>query len=207
MGNNRRLTSTVGMDFEDFTDYIYVLLKASWGDDWGTFTIEHPTSTDSTNIKFPQIVYEMTSSKPGFWGNNREIKPRFREEIQEIDEETKEKKSSSIFGQVLDMEITFYIYANSNKHASISTREFKNFLYESTAYFQEKGLSKLIFEEESYSPERSNETYSVRKLTYYVRLEEQYKIDNVLLKEIFVKADALYNDTLEKNSLPSQSNI
>lgn len=207
MGNNQRLKSEIGMDFEDFTDYIYSLLQASWGEDWGVFTIEHPTNTDSTNKQFPQIVYELTSAEPGMYGKNQELKPRIRENIIEIDETTHEKSSYSIYAQTIDMEITFYIYADNNKRASIITRKFKEFLYESTGFLKKKGLVQIFFKSESYASDRSNETYAVRKLVYFIRSEETYRIDDVILQEVGIQADAIYNEALANNSLPSQTNI
>lgn len=207
MGNDKRLKSEVGMDFEDFTDYIYSLLQASWGEDWGVFTIEHPTHTDTTNKQFPQIVYELTSAEPGMYGRNKELKPRLRENIIETNEVNNEKSSYSIYAQTIDMEITFYIYADNNKRASIITRKFKEFLYESTGFLKQKGLVQIFFKNESYASDRSNETYAVRKLVYYIRTEETYRIDDVILQEVGIQADAIYNEALANNSLPSQTNI
>lgn len=207
MGNDRRLKSEIGMDFEDFTDYIYSLLQASWGEDWGVFTIEHPTHTDTTNKQFPQIVYELTSAEPGMYGKNQEIKPRLRENIIEKNEETNETSSYSIYAQTIDMEITFYIYADNNKRASIITRKFKEFLYESVGFLKQKGLVQIFFKNESYASDRSNETYAVRKLVYYIRTEETYRIDDTILQEVAIQADAIYNEALANNGLPSQINI
>lgn len=207
MGNDRRLKSEIGMDFEDFTDYIYSLLQASWGEDWGVFTIEHPTHTDTTNKQFPQIVYELTSAEPGMYGKSQEIKPRLRENIIEKNDETNETSSYSIYAQTIDMEITFYIYADNNKRASIITRKFKEFLYESVGFLKQKGLVQIFFKNESYASDRSNETYAVRKLVYYIRTEETYRIDDTILQEVAIQADAIYNEALANNGLPSQINI
>lgn len=205
MGNDKRLKATRSMDFDYLTDCIYVLLKASWGNDWGVFTMEKPTATNSKDIDFPQIVYELNYLEIAGHGqsNAREVKPRYRETLY-IDEENGEKSSVQVFGQVFEGQVIFYVYTDNNKNGNIYARKFRTFINESMGYLQSKGLIHMSFLSEKYILESSNENYSVRELRYYIRLEELSEVREDVLKSVAIEASSLWDTYYKEKKLPSQ---
>lgn len=195
------LKSEKKMSFDDFTDHIYVLLNSAWGDEWGVFTETSPTSTDSKNSVFPQIVYELKSMVPGRIGKNtREIKPRFREEI------TIDGQKTRFLGQIMDCKVGFYIYGTSNEETELLTNRFMELLDTFKGYLGEQGLKELIFENRTKLLDTSNtkETTSTRYLEYFLRLENitQQNVDSI--KTISLEAKSLYETLAQQNKLPSQ---
>lgn len=65
------------------------LIYANWGKDNIAFEPAYPKVSDPDSLKTPIITYEVVSKKPGRWGEQREVKPRVREQITIKDKETK----------------------------------------------------------------------------------------------------------------------
>lgn len=204
MGNNQRLTSREAMDFDRLTDIIYVLLEASWGKDWGVFTMEKPTTNNSKDVKFPQIIYELNYMEIAGHGqsNTKEIKPRIRETY--VEETNGERVAIQKFGQVFEGKVIFYIYTDNNKNGNIYSRKFRSFIEESKGYLMSKGLLHMHFLSERYIKENSNEDFSVREISYYLRLEEVTEIRDDVIKTINIEADSLLDIYNKESKLPSQ---
>ena len=191
------------MTFDDFTDHMYVLLNTACGKDWGVFTETSPTSTDSKNSVFPQIVYELKSMVPGQIGKNtHEIKPRFREE-QVVD-----GQKIQYLGQVMDCVVGFYIYGSSNEESENIANQFMDLIDTYKGYFIQKGLKELIFKNRTKFLDTSNtkETTSTRYIEYFVRLEKITYRNVDSINKVILQANSLYESLEQQNVLPSQKN-
>lgn len=205
-----RLTADKSSDFLSWMDTIAVLMKAVWGDEAPLFTMIKPDGTDSRNVKFPQIVYSLTSLQPGVVGNNqmREIKPRHRERKEEVSLLTGKPVWADYYGQVVDATIVFTIYANNNDEVYYWTQKLKHFLVEYKGYFLREGVKNYWWksERERNTEESGKAYFSSRELHYHTQFEELTRVEQATLESIdlYVYAETRRSFLEDNNTLPSQ---
>ena len=207
--STNRLTSDESMDTVKFTDLIYVLLKNAWGEDWGVFTDSKPTTTDTKDIKFPQIVYEMKLMTPGLVGKStREIKPRYRSTLL-LEDEGNNEESIQVKGQVVDCLYAFYVYGTTNKEAESIAIEFANLMSTYTGFLKRKGLRQIILSgiEKLQDTSNSKETYSTYLIQYKIQLEILTEERLPLLKAVSLDTEVMYKEFYNSGNLPSQKKL
>lgn len=205
-----RLKAKKSMNFDQFIDQIYCLLKAVWGEEWGKFTIIKPTTSDSKNIPMPQITYSLDSAEPGLVGKEtREIVPRRREFGKETSRLTGEQVHVEIKGRIMDCTVEFVIYADNNKEAIQLTRNFRQVLEKYKTILMENGMQNMWFKREFQrnDMENSAEKVASRGLVYLVRLEELFKIEYEEIKQIEILMNAAKTKSELNNELPSQAEL
>lgn len=177
-----RLRSNGVLDFDEFTSLMHRLLSLSWGDEWGSFTEEFPTTTDSENIAYPIITYSIERITPGRIGKEtREIKPRHRSYY-------KDENSNEIietFGQVLDYEIEFQLFEENNKKLMELHKRFRDFMKTYTGYFMKNGVKTILFMNMSKKEQNLRDVSVSRSYLYLVQLEELTEVPRAELEQIF----------------------
>lgn len=203
-----RLKSEGSLDLDGFMDVLYVLMKASWGPEWGVFSMNKPQLTDARNVVMPQIVYTVPSIKPGMQGSHQELKPRLREKKMEVSPLTGESGWVEIYGRTLDCRINFIVYGQNNREANLLSKRFRQLIDAFKGHLLEKGVQNIWFieEDDRNLEENSDEQVSSRMVAYLVRIEELTRKELSFIKSITVTADVIYEQLREENTLPSQLN-
>lgn len=187
------LVSDGNLDYDGLTDLIYRLLKAAWGDNWGTFTEAYPNNTDPSNITFPIITYMLNDMRPATVGNGnvREIKPRLRDQYVVTDAGDGAPPMISVFGQTMDCTISFECWEESNVKVDALAKRFRDFMRTYTGYMLQKGVQQILFDYQN------NETTSGfrddvvgRRLVFRVRLEDQYLVPSDVIEKVTASVEA-----------------
>lgn len=201
-----RLTAEGSMDFEEFIDAIYVLLKAAWGEDWGVFSMNKPSITDGRDVTMPQIVYTIPKIEPGMIGTHREIKPRLRDRRNELSPITGDLNWVEIYGRVLDCQVDFIIYGANNKNANLLAKRFRQLLDTYKGALMRQGLQNLWFTKEADRniDENSDELIAARTISYLVRIEELSRVEVATIEALSVEMQTLNEKLQLEGTLPSQ---
>ena len=195
------------MDYRKFIDTLYILLKLAWGDDWGTLVIKRPTTSDSKDVDMPKIVYSLKEKSPGQIGKNtQELVPRQRQTVTVTNEETGEKHTLQVYGQIMDCYIEFIVYEENNQKAMVLSQKFIETMNKYKGLFQKKGMQDMYFEKEyeRSANEVSKDSVASRGILYRVRLEELHEKNQSLIAELSLTMDTLYDSLAKEGSLPSQ---
>jgi hypothetical protein len=182
-----RLQAERSASFNDFTDMMHQLLKAAWGNDWGTFTEDYPNGRDAQHIELPMITYSIKSKVPGIVGKDtREIKPRFRQVIDTVNPPSGEAEKLNIYSQVFDYHVEFEMWADTNSAMNALCERFEEFMMIYSGYFLQQGVQQLIFLEMAppFQPPRMDDKALCRIFKYLVRLERQVVIPTHVIKEV-----------------------
>jgi len=176
-----RLRSNGALDFDEFTSLMHRLLSLTWGDEWGSFTEEFPTTTNAENVVYPIITYSIESIEPGLVGKNvREIKPRHRSY-------QKDENSNEIietFGQTLDYVIEFQLFEENNKKLMELHKRFRDFMKTYTGYFMQSGVKTILFLNMKKKEQNLRDVSVSRSHFYLVQLEELTEIPRAEIKRI-----------------------
>jgi hypothetical protein len=193
------------MDYEELIATLKYLLDAAWGQEWGKLSPDGPNVTDPTNVQYPIITYYLKEMRPGMIGNNtREIKPRQRFYAVNDEVNGTQPKAVKIYGQVMDAEVVFEVWEETNGKADILAKQFRQTMRAYTGYFKEKGIKEIQFVrlENDQSNNRIRDSYKIRRLTYFVRFEEITEVPTDLLGVIDVveeKIQSIAHDQLQSN--------
>ena len=163
------------LDYDGFTTLMKRLLYAAWGDKWGVFTADSPTGNNPESIVFPVITYSLKYLRPGQVGKNtREIRPRHRFTEYREDTNGTAPPSSIIKGQVMDGEVVFEVWEESNSKAEKLAKKFRDFMTIYAGYFKSQGLRNIQFAMMNDQPEngRLKDNTFCRKLIYQIQFEE-----------------------------------
>lgn len=204
-----RLTSDQSCDFNQLTDMMKALLNAAWGSDWGTFTQAFPNGTDPQNVKMPVITYLLKEKRPGIVGNNRtqEIKPRFRQEVDNSESFEGGPRVLNIFSQMFDHDVVFEVWEENNAKADELATRFEEFMTIYKGYFMQNGVGNIIFDHmnnlEESPPWREN--IVVRKFRYLVRLEKHTVVPSDVIDK--VTASVVPVNSLSDDSIDSHDSI
>lgn len=190
-----RLKAEKNASFDEFTSLIFTLLKAAWGPKWGTFVHAYPNGTEPDKTDLPIITYYSKSKRPGLVGKDtREIKPRFRETLYEVDGK---EEACNVHAQVFEHDVIFDIWAQTNVEADKLANKFEDFMMTYTGYFLQKGVQKLVFVEQTDTTEENlfvPDKVIVRSFRYLVHLEKQVVTPVSLLKEVIGQVEVLTED-------------
>lgn len=172
--------ATDSMDYEGFMTVLKYLLDAAWGSDWGTFTPEGPNTNDPHDIQYPIITYIMDRMEPGKISKDgtREIKPRLRYIDRSRDVNGTQPPVTSIYGQVMEASISFEIWEETNAQADEMAKRFRALISTYAGYLKEKGLKEIIFVSQTPSAYSTDiqDAHKVRRLTYFVKIEELIEV-------------------------------
>jgi hypothetical protein len=187
------LTSEGNLDFDGFTDIIFRLLKAAWGDKWGTFVEAFPNGTDPTNITMPIVTYSLVDMRPAVMGNGsvREIKPRLRDQFSTTDDNGGPGPYISIYGQTMDCLVEFQCWEENHVKATKLAKDFRDFMRTYTGYLLKKGVQQIIFEYQSNEVTASFRDDAIcKKQVYRIRFEDQYVVPSDVIEKVTASVEA-----------------
>lgn len=179
--------------FEEFTDLIFAMLNAAWGEGWGTFCEAFPNGTDPQNVDPPIITYSIVSKVPGIVGNagTQEAKPRFRQGFKQVDGETT-REVINVHSQIFDYHIRFDVWEENNTKLSQLADRFEDFMMMFTGYFMQQGVSQIRFlEMRSGSTSSLKDQASCRHFLYLVRLEKHVEVPSAVITEVITRVEVV----------------
>lgn len=193
------------LDFLSFTDLMYTLLNSLWGEDWGTFAMEKPKTLDTKDVQLPIIVTQLQKMMPGKVGQNvHERTPRLRGGGTYPNEETGKEEKFRDYGQRIDTEVTFSIFAESNLEAIEISQALMDIVHNYKGVLQRYGVQNIWFTQEETLETKVREDIIARKITYHTTFEKIYRVDPNRIKEISINAETLMNKLRKEGKLPSQ---
>lgn len=189
-----RLTSETSCDLDGFTSLIHSMLKAAWGQEWGTFCEAFPNGRDPENVALPVITYSVMTKRPGTVGNHgtREIKPRVRQEVIKLDGNANAYEAVTIYAQIFDCEIGFDLWEQSNTALNKLAERFEDFMMVYAGYFKSKGVADIFFDRMLNNAGASwREDILSRSYVYLVRIEKQILVPQSVIKEVIGQVEII----------------
>lgn len=121
------------------------------------------------NFNRPVITYTVQERE-----TKTEIKPRLRQEVEEIDVKTGEKRVGEIWGQKFKCLIQFNIIASVYKEAEEVMEKFEETIIQHTGFLKRNGVAEIFFDKHITDShfDTMRETLSIRNLRYYVEIEK-----------------------------------
>lgn len=181
-----RIQAEGNLDYDGFTTLMKRLLSAAWGDKWGIFTSDSPSGNDPTKVEFPIITYSLKFLRPGLVGKTtREIKPRQRfTDYREVD--GTQPQATIIKGQVMDAEVVFEVWEESNAKVEKLAKKFRDFMTIYGGYFKSQGLRNIQFLMMNDQSEngRFRDNTVCRKFIFQIQFEELVEIPSDVFKII-----------------------
>lgn len=201
-----RLKANKSANFNDLTDLIHKLLKAAWGENWGIFTQRYPNGTNPASVKFPIITYHSKRKKPGAFGKNQEIKPRFREYYEATVTEGERPRKVNVYSQMFDHEVIFDVWAETNVEVDSLADRFEEFMMTYTGFLLSEGVQQIILLEQSDETDsvKIRDNAVVRSFRYLVRLEKHVEVPTSVIQEVIGSVSILNANELD-NSIDKQS--
>lgn len=191
------LVADGNLDYDGFTDLIFRLLKAAWGDDWGTFCEAFPNDgTDPTNVDLPVITSLLYDMRPATLGKGdlREMKPRIRDQFATTDDNGGPGPFITVYGQSMDCTIVFECWHVNNDKVNKLAKRFRDFMRTYTGYMMQQGVQQILFEKQDNEPTSSfRDSVSCRKLVYRVRVEDQYIVQSDIIEKVTASVEAKRN--------------
>lgn len=129
----------------------------------------------------PVITYTVISRVP-----EKEIKPRYRESIEETDVTDDTERVGEVWGQRFKCLVQFNIYASVYKEAEQVMEMFEETIFKYTGFLKKNGVAEIIFSEHLTDThfDTMRETLSIRNLRYYVEIEKLTVIFKEKIQEI-----------------------
>lgn len=187
------LQSESNYGFTDTMNLIGKLLDAAWGNAWGTFQEASPATPNKADTTLPIITYKLSKLLPGQDDpRNREIKPRFREQIPLEVKEKDDPDFLNVYGQKMTYLILFDIWGTTNKEADNLSKYFRDFMFTYTKILQKKGCGQVLFKGLE-SKETNLDWTAIRELTYTMELEDIILVPSNALESIMVKLSVTSN--------------
>lgn len=181
-----RQQSEGNLDYDGLTTLMKRLLTAAWGDKWGVFTADAPSGNDPNNVNFPVITYSLKFLRPGLVGKStREIRPRQRfTDDREVD--GTQPMTTIIKGQVMDAEIVFEVWEETNAKVEKLAKKFRDFMNLYSGYFVSQGLRNIQFLMMNDQSEngRFRDNTVCRKFIYQIQFEELTEVPTDVIKFI-----------------------
>lgn len=121
------------------------------------------------NFNEPMITYAVIDRE-----TKKELKPRLRELIEEIDVDTGEKRVGEVWGQKFKCYIQFNIFASVYKDAEQVMEKFEEIIIKHTGFLKRNGVAEIFFDKHLTDShfDTMRETLSIRNLQYYVEIEK-----------------------------------
>lgn len=184
----KRLKADGNLDYDAFTTLVGQLLRAAWGDKWGTYSSESPVGGDPNNVSTPVITYSLREMVIGKVGKNTmEMRARVREQIrQEVNGNA--PAIIEVRGQLYDAQVVFECWEESNSKVEKLAKRFRDFMNIYSPYFMQQGLGHINFVLMNDKPEdtKMQDNLRCRKFVYFVKFEELTEIPTDILKTIEV---------------------
>lgn len=122
-----------------------------------------------TNFDCPVITYQVLKRKP-----KKEIKPRLREMLNEVTEDTSTQRTAEIWGQKFECQVQFNVFASVYSEAEQVMENFEETIIKHAGFFKRNGVAELFFEEHITDShfDTLRESLSIRSLIYYVEIEK-----------------------------------
>ena len=123
----------------------------------------------SEKLPHPMIYYTLISRVP----RNTDRKPRFRQDISDVNPDGSVVRLGTINGQFFDCDIQFNILAADYSLADLVMNAFEDAMLKFSGYFKRNGVSEMYFEKQytDASQDMYRQKMSVRSLVYRVTLE------------------------------------
>ena len=123
----------------------------------------------SEKLPHPMIYYTLISRVP----RNTDRKPRFRQDISDVNPDGSVVRLGTINGQFFDCDIQFNILAADYSLADLVMNAFEDAMLKFSGYFKRNGVSEMYFEKQytDTSQDMYRQKMSVRSLVYRVTLE------------------------------------
>ncbi len=187
--DGRLMSEDGALDYEGFTDLLYRLFSNAWGDGWGTFTEEFPSTTTPSDIAYPIITYSVVEMQPAMMGKNvREIKPRVRS-YNNVVVNGKSEDVVKVLAQRLDYVIEFRIWEENNKKLEELSKRFRDFMKSYTGYIMKKGTPVLLFQRMERKETNVGDNAVSQSHYYLVRLEEITIVPSMSLSKVTQQVD------------------
>lgn len=137
------------------------------------------------NVDKPVITYKVIERV-----TSKEIKPRIRETINEIDDTTNLARAGEVWGQKFECILQFDIFASVYKDANKVMNNFEDLMFIYTGFFKKNGVHEIYFKKHLTDSHLDNlrENLSIRSLQYYVEIEKVTVIFREKIKEIEILA-------------------
>jgi hypothetical protein len=177
---------------EGFADLLNNLLKAAWGDGWGTFTDQFPTGTTPEALPLPIITWDVELRIP-----SEAMKQHKQKRWDSVPDPDNPGEMLHTYIQWYDNEVCFSVWTKTSREAKALTSKLEDALLMYTGYFKEKGIFEMTFLSErpgGVKPE-GRQDLAYRKLTYLIRTQHT----------TLMRARSLENITTEASVLPGNS--
>lgn len=183
------------IDVEGFAELLDRLLKAAWGDDWGTFTDQEPTGTTPESLPLPIISWDLVKRV-----RSEAFKQQKHKNWGTMPDPNNPGEFLSVFRQWYDCEVEFKVWAKTSHEAKQLVQRLEAVLTAYTGYFKEQGLGDLIFLSETSEGVQSagRQDLACRRLLYLARVEHIFAERVSALDEIQTKVEATKPKVIQK---------
>lgn len=175
------------IDTEGFAELLDSLMKAAWGENWGTFTDQEPTGTTPENLPLPIISWDVVRRVP-----SEAMKQPKHRNWGTIEDPNTPGEFLTVFRQWFDCEIEFKVWTKTSHEAKQLAKRLEALLLAYTGFFKEQGLQDLTFLSETSEGVQSTgrQDIACRRLLYLARVESIYAERTSALDEIQAKVKA-----------------
>ncbi len=169
-----RQRSAQGADLDDLADMLAKLVSKSMRKSKVEFSPNEgarPLTDASTKIESPRIYFSIIDSAP-----KNELKPRVREEINELTEDKLNRRMGTIYGKRYVNIVQFDIFAADYTEANAVMKNFEELIFNYSSYLKENGIAEIYLQKRftDRNLDAYRQHFSVRSLQYYVETEKLF---------------------------------
>ena len=169
-----RQRSAQGADLDDLADMLAKLVSKSMRKSKVEFSPNEgarPLTDASTKIDSPRIYFSIIDSAP-----KNELKPRVREEINELTEDKLNRRMGTIYGKRYVNIVQFDIFATDYTEANTVMKNFEELIFNYSSYLKENGIAEIYLQKRftDRNLDAYRQHFSVRSLQYYVETEKLF---------------------------------
>lgn len=169
-----RQRSAKGADLDDLADMLAKLVSKSMRKSKVEFSPNEgarPLTDASTKIDSPRIYFSIIDSAP-----KQELKPRVREEINELTEDKHNRRMGIIYGKRYVNIVQFDIFAPDYTEANTVMKNFEELIFDYSSYLKENGIAEIYLQKRftDRNLDAYRQHFSVRSLQYYVETEKLF---------------------------------
>lgn len=191
---------------DELGELISNLLNSAWGSDWGRFSSDIITGTDSEKIIKPLITYS-TNLREISTGTN--IKPKQTETIKKVVEGSNIGDTFIVYRQFFDCIVEFDFYHNTLRDTKELMNRFEEVMLTFTGCLKKSGVKEICFLKEIPAISSFNYVDSIPMtcLHYFVQLERNNIVRVSTIRKIEEKIYLESTLASEKQSDVIQNNI
>ena len=169
-----RQRSAQGADLDDLADMLAKLVSKSMRKSKVEFSPNEgarPLTDASTKIDSPRIYFSIIDSAP-----KNELKPRVREEINELTEDKLNRRMGTVYGKRYVNIVQFDIFAADYTEANTVMKNFEELIFNYSSYLKENGIAEIYLQKRftDRNLDAYRQHFSVRSLQYYVETEKLF---------------------------------